>query len=163
MPDSDPLDQLLEQVDPDALLAERRRHLEAIAEHQRRIDTIDHLLALKGSPQKTDAEKGGGTGLSLAQIEELMRPSLAQSILDLMETAEEWNADLLLGHLTSLERAPQGKTPKNSVAATLSRLRAEGKVRRVRPGFYSLARPGQDAKPAATGDAQQQRLVEGAG
>jgi hypothetical protein len=162
MSEPDPLDTILDQLDPSALRDERRRHLEAIADRQRRIDAIDHLLALKGdaSPQ---ANNGQDRTLTPSEVDDLMRPSLATSILAVMETGEEWNADLLLAHLELRNQAPRGKTPKNSVAATLSRLTSEEKVKRIRPGLYTLVRNGQDATPAATGGTQQQRLVEEAG
>ena len=172
----DLLDAFLESVRRHELIHLRMDYEGQIAALNRRVEAIDTLLALtpdtfsNGSeappppdPETIEKEDLSGLDPTVAEvIREMQRPGLAEAIMRIMSPTPglEWTSDLLLGHLMSWDWAPRGKTPKNSVAATLSRLRAEGKMKRVRPGVYTLAHSGQDSPPAATERGEQQRLVE---
>ena len=50
-----------------------------------------------------------------------------------------WRAETILQALRQRGWEPRGQTPKNSVDATLSRMTAEGIVRRIDRGLYLLA------------------------
>jgi len=121
------------------------------------------------NPLTADLRSDANTGTDPKTLDELIReaerPGLATAMLVIMSSppSSQWTADLLLGHLASRDWAPRGKTPKNSVAATLSRLVADGKVVRVKAGTYQIAQPGQASESAATDLEEQQRLVEEAG
>jgi hypothetical protein len=136
-----PVAQLLSHVDPAALHLQRTERVGKIVELERQIEAIDDLLAIMdGLP--VDGRRTAAP-LTTEEVDYLQRrvkrPSLKASILTIMEMADEWSAELLLSQLTSYGLRPPGKTPRNSVAATLSRLADAKKVRRVRKGVYSLA------------------------
>jgi hypothetical protein len=175
----DPLDELLAQIDRTALEDLRDRYFDEIRDRQRRVRRINTLLSIADT-DRADADEDAepevaaavepaslqnGHVLDRKTIDELLnqaqRPGLTEAILLTMgtNTRLEWDAELLLDHLKSRDWEPRGQTPKNSIAATLSRLRAEGKVARVRPGVYSLAPSERASTPVPAGLEEQQQLV----
>ena len=155
-PEPDPLAVALGRIDRDEL---QRYYDELAAE----IDVLTERLQATGI-LLTLAGRDGMR--AIYQSPESERPGLADAILLVMYREDRegiWNAERLLSALEPHGWAPHGKMPRNSVAATLSRLRSMGKVERVGSGDYRLAadkRQGSD--PATPGlGAEQMTVGEG--
>lgn len=158
MESRDALDALLDQADRSRLAAQRRAYLAQIAQLTKRVEAIDAVLALRPADDDLPADLDPGVAEAIHDAE---RPGLAEAVLRIMrrEPALAWNADAMLAHLINERWEPRGSTPKNSVAATFSRMRSERKIERIGPGLYQLAQTGQGSDPAATGDGAEQLTV----
>jgi hypothetical protein len=164
-----PFETWLENVSVEQLREERQRYLDKADEFRTRAEAIDRILAVKSAlPQRSPSRPGALTNEKITELlRETERPGLKDATLKVMHTepAASWNAENLLAALESQGWAPHGKTPKNSVAATLSRLLAMGEVERVGHGAYRLAahkRP-QDSPSDATERESLQLAVEEGG
>ena len=92
---------------------------------------------------------------------EVQKPSLADAIpLVMAEGGRDaaWSADEILSALVAKQWAPGGKTPKNSVASTLSRLLDEGHLVRVGRGLYKI--PSETSDGANAGTAEPATLLD---
>jgi hypothetical protein len=159
---SDPFEKLLAQASEDELLAQRKKYIEQVGELQARADAIDLLISIKqrlGRGSK-NAETPHPGRLSQLEINELLRdagrPRTADAVLRLMSEHPDvpWTSDALLAHMRDRGWAPGGKTPKNSVAATLSRLKADGRVERVGAGLYKILDPTGSRNGSAVAEAE---------
>jgi hypothetical protein len=117
--------------DVEAEIDQIDRELEGLWERKRKLQTLLTLLPPDG---------GGGDDEPESVPAPPVKPSLAEAILRVMaeQSHAAWSGEEVLTALARKDWAPGGKTPKNSVAATLSRLRDEGRLRRVDRGLYEL-------------------------
>jgi hypothetical protein len=137
----DPLDKLTSSFSLDELRAERNRLDAIITRHARRKNRIDILINLL-----TDLDDEGGavdeSESAPAEVEaEAERPSLDDAILRIMgewEPITVWTGDKILIQLERKGWAPGGRTPRNTVDATLSRLTKQGRLERASRGVYKL-------------------------
>lgn len=128
---SDPLEVLTQSIDRTQLWKEAERLEDEIQERARRLNQLQTLMRLI---DELDPEP------QLAR-QEAARPSLADSILIVMREWPDntvWTADKILAGLKRRNWTPRGKTPRNSVDATLSKLRRNGALERPGPGVYKL-------------------------
>lgn len=162
----DPFETMLELVTVSELREQRQRYLDEAEELRSRADAIDRLLAIKERGTR-DVVQNGATGtVRLTElVREAERPGLADAILRGMNENPDaaWKADAILSHLVNRGWAPAGKTPKNSIAATLSRLAAMGEVERVGHGEYRLAAHKRQASLSAATEGEALHLPVGEG
>jgi hypothetical protein len=133
--------------------------MRAARRHRQYAADIEALLGMRA--RITRGEKTPAPGETLfrslvgdladTDVEPVMiesRPPLGQAVLTLMrftpDREDSWTADDVLEGLIARSWEPGGKTPRNSVAATLSRLRRDGLVERVAPGRYALTPNGRE-------------------
>jgi hypothetical protein len=90
------------------------------------------------------------------------KPTLIEGLERIMRTEDRpWQVEELLSALEARGWTPGGQTPRNSVDATLSRMRRNGRVDRLAPGLYRLPSGTPDEEVASIGAANT-RLAEGA-
>jgi hypothetical protein len=145
---NDPLETLARTVDRGELQAEIDRLEAEIQERGRRLAKLQTLRQLL-----TDIAPSHSAGEPPAQNSHPdVRPSLPEAVLIVMRelpTNTLWTADKVLIELQRRGWEPGGKTPRNSIDATFSRLRRAGAVERTAPGTYKLPSDNSDGIGAA--------------
>lgn len=146
---SDPLETLARSVDRDELQAEIDRLNAEIQQRARRLGKLQTLMQLlldiELPRQEGEQPQDGSPPPTI-------RPSLPDAVLFVMREHPEntvWTSDKILIGLQRKGWEPGGKTPRNSVDATLSRLRRMGAVERPAPGTYKLPSGNSDGVSAA--------------
>jgi hypothetical protein len=163
---TDPLELLAATVDRGAVEREIRQLDREIQERALRMNKLRTLLSLFPGDQQTAVDKG--TSVATAEttgsgsVSANVRPSLADAVLLVMQEAPDdtWTGNKVLTSLGHKGWAPGGKTPRNSVDATLSRLRKAGKVTWHGPGMYKL--PSESDGDSAAGNSAA-TLLDGLG
>jgi hypothetical protein len=145
---NDPLETLARTVDRGELQAEIDRLEAEIQERGRRLGKLQTLRQLL-----VDIEPSPPAGEAPAQNSHpAVRPSLPEAVLIVMRELPAntlWTSDKVLIELQRRGWEPGGKTPRNSVDATFSRLRRAGAVERSAPGTYKLPSASADGVSAA--------------
>ncbi len=163
---------LLAQLSIEELEAQRDLYLSDADEARARADAIDKLIAIKkrlGPTVPDTASANGGERGSTVPLETLVRdaerPGVAEAILRIMNEQDEalWTAEALLARMSELGWAPRGRTPKNSISATLSRLRSNGEVEREDAGTYKLAAHKRRASRPEDPGREEHQLTVGEG
>ena len=165
----DPFELLARSVDRKTVEAEMARLDREINERAARKNKLGTLLSLlppepvqdgpadDAPPGQTGpADPAGPTGPTGAA-----KPTLPEAVLQVMIEGEPgfwWTADNVLAALGQKGWSPSGKTPKNSVASTLSRLKEEGHLVRVDRGLYRL--PSRDLDGLSAGGARPATLLD---
>lgn len=149
----DVFEKLLSTTSLDELRAQRAEYRRTIDEYEQRLTVVGALIELLEMQQQRSVVQNRARRLpdqpSLTDgidefadlASQLQRPtSLIDSIERVMQTDPEgeWTGERVLDELKERGWQPRGKTPRNSVDATLSRLRSLGRVSRVNPGVYKL-------------------------
>jgi hypothetical protein len=123
-----PFEQLLTELSDDALdRQERQYEIEAV-----RINILlTAVRAAKEARRVLRGEEASDNG---------RRPSMTEALLTVMnhDAKRHWTTDELLLRISQVGAPPGGKTPKNSVAAALSKMVEERLVVRVGRGLYAL-------------------------
>jgi hypothetical protein len=141
------------QEEYDKLMAEIQILGQRAGRLQRLIGLLDEIEGPEGDPGRSDPEQDLKTRIDALRE---ARPSLTDAILLVMgEMTPDtiWTADKILIELERHGWAPGGKTPRNSVDATLSRLNKLKLVQRRAPGTYTLPSETSDGSHAATAGA----------
>lgn len=102
---------------------------------QSRIAVLNSLLSHRRAMDEPAASP------TAEPTEALGRPSIGRAAITVMETqpvGKAWDADELYAELEKRTWLPGGKTPRNTMQATLSRLVKSGRLDRPFPGVYTL-------------------------
>jgi hypothetical protein len=139
----DPFELIARSVDRETVQAEMDRLDREISERAERKHKLWTLLTLLPPEPVTDrpADDAPTTLTGPTGSTGPAKPTLPDAVLQVMTEGEAgswWTADNVLVALAQKGWSPGGKTPKNSVASTLSRLFDEGHVVRVDRGLYRL-------------------------
>jgi len=167
----DPLNKLTQTFSLVELRAEKATLDAEIAVRARRANQIERLISLltdvgneqgesSDEPSDEDAPTVSGEVDPQAQ-----RPSLDDAILRVMSEWDPmtlWRGDKLLVELERKGWAPGGRTPRNTVDATLSRLKKQERLERVDRGVYKLPSETSDGNSAARANAAETLELEGA-
>lgn len=132
---NDPLEVLAGAIDRREVEREIAQLNAEINERAARLNKLQVLLGLLPTLPQAAASPAVVSQTSI-------RPSLANGVRLVMEEFgpdTAWTGDKVLAALSQKGWEPGGKTPRNSVDATLSRLRRDGKVERIGPGTYKLS------------------------
>src|SRR5690349_8652276 len=153
----DPFELLARSVDRQSVIADIQRLDGEITERAERKNKLMLLLSLlpePGADAESDAEPA-----PIANA----KPKLADAVLYVIADGGRdavWSADEVLSALVRNGWQPGGRTPRNSVDATLSRLRRNGKLRKVATGRYRLS-PAQTGEDGAAGNSAATLLDQG--
>lgn len=167
----DPLDKFFSQFNEKQLAEARDEAFAKASAWNRRAKALTELMRLRKS-LGIDGEGTEGDpvpDVDLSRLADMRngahpadKPPLAAAIETIMRTEDRpWQVEELLAALTARGWAPGGKTPRNSLDATLSRLRRDDRVERLAPGVYRLP-SGTPGAEAASEDAAQSLVTEGA-
>jgi hypothetical protein len=147
----DIFENLLSSLTVEEMREQRAQYLKLINGYEARVSALTALIEIRESMDLREPGSGIRVGpaepiVELAQ--RLARPSIPQAVLTVMETApdSEWSTDDLYAALESRGWLPGGKTPRNSLQATVSRLVEDDKLERVGTGVVRFpAGQGRDA------------------
>jgi hypothetical protein len=141
----DPLEILATSIDREAVeqeIAKLRAEIEVRGARVTKLITLLGLLPERENVVSSDS--------ATVAEQTTIRPSLADAVLIVMRERPSnvlWTSDTMLARLDEKGWTPGGKTPRNSIDATFSRLRKAGQVQRPMPGMYNL--PSSDGATAA--------------
>jgi hypothetical protein len=137
--ENDPFEQFLKAFTLAELQEQRRNYIELMREYESRVTALSALIEIvEGIEARRDRNAAAGRRASPAPTSR--RPSLGRAIQTVMASDGDraWTTDELLTALKAHGWAPGGKTPRNSLDATLSRLARNGSVERRGSGIYAL-------------------------
>lgn len=158
MTTTDPLDDLFEMGERElrSLLDSYKRKEKSL---RARIEIIERVAKERGlqagnltgftmTPAQSDVLRRAALA-ALGKPAPALKASMSAGIVDIMraDPGKLWSADDVLQALVERGQGPQGLTPRNSVAATLSRMHAQGIVDRPSSGYYVLP-PAEEGRPS---------------
>lgn len=161
---ADKFEQMLTSFSVEELEEQLNAYIQQSYEMRRRASLLGDLIKLRKQFAAENDDDSEPAGLQVELLDEerhhagTTRLTVVESILELMSDGKPWTADQLLAALRSRGEAPRGKTPKNSIQATLSRMTTAGTIKRPSTGVYKIPSETSGGDSGAEADAPETLL-----